>query len=188
MLPLQDLDNLEIQAAEALTMVEAAFPRGEQVIMVHVTGHLLTQIRQWGPLRCSWMFPAESFFGQLKAAVKNRRLPEASIMYRYVMWQAVRSLLSSIAASRSHADSLTTTSPLGCTEQQSVKLAGRSTSAVLSTVDINRVRRWAALNLPDVYESLRRRALSKKYPALHAYLMYAALPIAFRSTFRPDVM
>ena len=158
MLPLQDLDSLEIQAAEALALVEAAFPRGEQVIMMHLAGHLAAQIRQWGPLRATWMFPVESFFGHLKAAVKNRRLPEASIIHRYVMWQGVQSLLGCIEASR-HASSSTTASSQysqGSTEQPVCRLAGRSVSALLSTVDINRVRRWAALNMPDVYESLRR--------------------------------
>ena len=152
---LQDLDSLEVLAAEALALVEAAFLRGEQVIMVHLLGHLAAQSRQWGPLRATWMFPAESFFGYLKAAVKNRRLPEASIIHRYVMWQGVQALLGSIGAS-GQACSSTAAGSQGATEQPVCRLAGRFVSAVLSTADISRVRRWAALNMPDVYESMQR--------------------------------
>ena len=95
---MQDLDNLEVQAAEAPALFEAAFPRGEQVIMVHLTGHLIGQIRQWGPLRCTWKVPVEAFFKNLKAAVRKdggprSGKPEAVIMHSYVMWRGAQSVM-----------------------------------------------------------------------------------------------
>jgi hypothetical protein len=39
---LQSIDALEIEVAEALALLEAAVPRSEMVIMIHLMGHLLT--------------------------------------------------------------------------------------------------------------------------------------------------
>lgn len=77
---LQDIPGIEADMGEALAMFEAVFPRSELVIMMHLAGHLAQQLKDFGPLRSSWMFPLESFLGFLKKAVKNRAQVSSSLI------------------------------------------------------------------------------------------------------------
>jgi hypothetical protein len=50
-------------------------------IMFHlVVDHLADQMAEWGPVRDTWMFAYESFFGLLKKFARNRSAPVATIM------------------------------------------------------------------------------------------------------------
>lgn len=89
---MQGLIELDRQVAEALALLEATIPRGELVMMIHLTGHLPHQILKFGYLRHSWMFPQESFFGVLKRSIAYRKIPEAAIMTRYCLMQTLQRL------------------------------------------------------------------------------------------------
>jgi hypothetical protein len=70
----QETESLKRNVAEALAMYQTAIPASEHVIMIHLMGHLVDQMEQFGPLRGTWMFGLESFLGSLKGAVKNRAM------------------------------------------------------------------------------------------------------------------
>jgi hypothetical protein len=58
-------------------------------IMFHVLEHIPNQIRDWGPVRESWMFCMESFFGKLTRMIKNTHHPISNIMRTYSVSKAV---------------------------------------------------------------------------------------------------
>lgn len=58
---------------EALSLYERDFPRGEMSYSMHQMCHLVEQIREFGPLRDTWMFPFEAYNQVAKKACKNRQ-------------------------------------------------------------------------------------------------------------------
>ena len=60
---------------EALSLYQIHFPRGEMLFTMHQMCHLVEQIREYGPLRETWMFPFEGFMQVVKKACKNRQVP-----------------------------------------------------------------------------------------------------------------
>ena len=62
----QALDALEVEVIEALCWMEAYWPVDDQTSQLHLILHLPQQIREFGPLQESWMFPFEGFIGILK--------------------------------------------------------------------------------------------------------------------------
>lgn len=66
------MDAMELEMAKALAKFEQAIPRSEHVIMMHLAGHLVAQIREYGPLRSHWMYGFESYIKVLKEGAKNR--------------------------------------------------------------------------------------------------------------------
>lgn len=79
-----ELDVLENEAAEVLSLLEAYFPPSFFDIMVHLVVHLVRQIRICGPVFLHWMYPFERYMGIFKKYGKNPYRPDASIVERYV--------------------------------------------------------------------------------------------------------
>ena len=69
---MQDIDTIEELTHLTLAKLEQCIPRSDLAVMFHLAGHLPAQLRQFGPLRATWMFPLEGHLGFLKSAVKNR--------------------------------------------------------------------------------------------------------------------
>ncbi|KAL3648207.1 hypothetical protein CASFOL_007631 [Castilleja foliolosa] len=57
--------------------------------MVHLIVHLVSEIRECGPVHLRWMYPFERYMKILKGYVKNPYRPEASIVERYVAEEAI---------------------------------------------------------------------------------------------------
>ena len=57
---------MEVEVWETLSEMELVLPHSEFVWSLHVTGHVVNYIRDFGPARDWWAFPLEGFLGHLK--------------------------------------------------------------------------------------------------------------------------
>ena len=53
-------------------------------IMVHLTIHLVDEIKLGGPVHCRWMFPIKQDLSKLKSFVRNRSHLGGSIAEAYL--------------------------------------------------------------------------------------------------------
>ncbi|CAM8925426.1 unnamed protein product [Rhodiola kirilowii] len=58
-------------------------------VMVHLTVHLVREIRILGPVHMRWMYPFERYMKILKSYVRNRHRPEGCIVEGYITEEAV---------------------------------------------------------------------------------------------------
>nr|XP_017233077.1 PREDICTED: uncharacterized protein LOC108207129 [Daucus carota subsp. sativus] len=87
-----DVSKLEkLQADVVLTLceLEKIFPPSFFDVMIHLTVHLVRELRLCGPVFYRWMFPFERFNKVLKSYVKNRFYPEGCIAERYLGEESV---------------------------------------------------------------------------------------------------
>jgi len=66
------------------------FPPSFFDIMVHLIVHLVREIRICGPVFLRWMYPIERCMKIFKGYVKNPYRPEASIIERYIVKEAIK--------------------------------------------------------------------------------------------------
>ncbi|CAN1335193.1 hypothetical protein LINPERPRIM_LOCUS36664, partial [Linum perenne] len=52
--------------------------------MVHLTVHLVSEVKLGGPVQGRWMYPVERFLSTLKSYVGNKAQPEGSITEGYL--------------------------------------------------------------------------------------------------------
>jgi len=83
------LDELENEAIILLCQLEMYFPPSFFDIMVHLIVHLVIEIRICGPMFLRWMYPIERCMKIFKGYVKNPYRPEASIVERYIVKEAI---------------------------------------------------------------------------------------------------
>jgi hypothetical protein len=79
-----DLCAMRGQVVEALNMLEAAFPCVMMYIKTHNVLHLVDKIAAVGPLYLTSMFPFERSYRQMKAWIKSRKDPEASLVQNVI--------------------------------------------------------------------------------------------------------
>jgi len=82
-------DDLQNEAAIILCQLEMYFPPTFFDIMVHLIVHLVREIRCCGPVYLRWMYPVERYMKILKGYTKNLHRPEASIVERYIVEEAI---------------------------------------------------------------------------------------------------
>ncbi|XP_052299096.1 uncharacterized protein LOC102608724 isoform X2 [Citrus sinensis] len=58
-------------------------------IMVHLTVHLVREVRLCGPVYLRWMYPFERFLKYLKGYVRNKNRPEGCIAECYIVEEAI---------------------------------------------------------------------------------------------------
>ena len=83
------LDELEKEGYVILSQLEMHFPPAFFDISVHLIVHLVREIRLCGPVSLRWMYPFEQFMKVLKGYSKNPYRPEASIVKRYLVEEAM---------------------------------------------------------------------------------------------------
>ena len=76
----ESLVQLQKDVAVTLCELEMFLPPSFFDIMVHLTIHLVREIRLCGPMFLRYMYPFERAMGQLKAMVRSRSKPEGSII------------------------------------------------------------------------------------------------------------
>ena len=86
---LEKLDDLQKDIVVTLCQLEMYFPPSFFDIMVHLTVHLIRQIKLCGPVYLRWMYPFERYMKILKGYVRNRNRPEGSIIECYIAEEAV---------------------------------------------------------------------------------------------------
>ncbi|XP_062103264.1 uncharacterized protein LOC133814298 [Humulus lupulus] len=83
------LDKLQDEIGKTLCMFERYFPPTFFDIMIHLTVHLVQEVKLCGPVYLRWMYPFERYMKILKGYVRNRYRPEASIVESYIAEESV---------------------------------------------------------------------------------------------------
>lgn len=78
------LDKLQLEIVETLCMFEMYYPPAFFDIMVHLSVHLIKEVKLCGPVYLRWMYPFERYMKVLKSYVRNRYRPEACIVECYI--------------------------------------------------------------------------------------------------------
>ncbi|KAL6319770.1 hypothetical protein AAG906_036828 [Vitis piasezkii] len=73
------LDELQNELVLTLCLLEKYFIPSFFDIMIHLTVHLVREVRLCGPVYLRWMYPFERFMKVLKSYVHNRNRPEGCI-------------------------------------------------------------------------------------------------------------
>ncbi|CAM8932305.1 unnamed protein product [Rhodiola kirilowii] len=84
-----ELDKLQDQIVVTLCQLEMFFPPSFFDVMVHLTVHLVREIRILGPVHMRWMYPFERYMKILKSYVRNRHRPEGCIVEGSITEEAV---------------------------------------------------------------------------------------------------
>ncbi|KAL6334208.1 hypothetical protein AAG906_006801 [Vitis piasezkii] len=83
------LDELQNEVVVTLCLFEKYFPPSFFDIMVHLTVHLVREVRLCGPVYLRWMYPFERFMKVLKGYVRNRNRPEGCIAECYIAEEGI---------------------------------------------------------------------------------------------------
>ncbi|RVW94540.1 hypothetical protein CK203_030792 [Vitis vinifera] len=83
------LDKLQNDLVVTLCLLEKYFPPSFFDIMLHLTVHLVREVRLCGPVYLRWMYPFERFMKVLKGYVRNRNRPEGCIAECYIAEEAI---------------------------------------------------------------------------------------------------
>ncbi|CAM8928793.1 unnamed protein product [Rhodiola kirilowii] len=86
---LTELATLQDQIMVTLCQLEMYFPPSFFDIMVHLTVHLVREIKILGPVHMRWMYPFERYMKIIKGYVRNRNRPEGSIVEGYIVEEAI---------------------------------------------------------------------------------------------------
>lgn len=80
---LSELDRIQQNVVECLSLVELVIPDPELTILFHLLVHCVHYIRLWGPYSSFWMFPMERYVGCLARGITNRSAPTAMLTRFY---------------------------------------------------------------------------------------------------------
>ncbi|KAL6339385.1 hypothetical protein AAG906_032914 [Vitis piasezkii] len=83
------LDKLQNDLVVTLCLLEKYFPPSFFDIMLHLTVHLVREVRLCGPVYLRWMYPFERFMKVLKGYVRSRNRPEGCIAECYIAEEAI---------------------------------------------------------------------------------------------------
>ncbi|XP_073133515.1 uncharacterized protein [Henckelia pumila] len=84
-----ELDALQREIVTVLCLLEKYFPASFFDIMIHLTVHLVWEVKLCGPVWYRQMYPFERFMKTLKDYVRNRNRPEGCIAECYIAEEAV---------------------------------------------------------------------------------------------------
>jgi hypothetical protein len=85
----EELDHMQEDIARILSNLEMFFPPSFFDVMVHLTVHLVDEIKYCGPVFLRNMYPFERFMGILKRYCQNRCHPKASVLQGYTADEVV---------------------------------------------------------------------------------------------------
>lgn len=83
------LDEMQKEIVMILCLLEKYFPPSFFDIMIHLTVHLVREVRLCGPFWYRHMYPFEIFMKILKGYVRNRNRPEGCIAECYIAEEAI---------------------------------------------------------------------------------------------------
>ena len=83
------LSKLQSDVILTLCELEKIFPPSFFDVMIHLTVHLVRELRLCGPVFYRWMFPFERFNKILKSYVRNRFYPEGCIAEGYIKEESI---------------------------------------------------------------------------------------------------
>ncbi|KAH0734461.1 hypothetical protein KY285_010168 [Solanum tuberosum] len=74
-----DLEKLQNRILETSSHLDILFPLSFFTIMIHLTVHLVDEVKQGGPVHYRWMYFFERLLGHFKSLVRNKSQSEGSI-------------------------------------------------------------------------------------------------------------
>ena len=83
------LDALQAEIVLLLCLLEMKFPPSFFDIMVHLTVHLVREVKLGGPVYLRWMYGFERLMKVYKGYVRNRNRPEGCIVESYIAEEIV---------------------------------------------------------------------------------------------------
>ncbi|XP_057779975.1 uncharacterized protein LOC130998576 [Salvia miltiorrhiza] len=83
------LDDIQREIVTTMCLLEKYFLPSFFDIMVHLTVHLVREVRLCGPVWYRWMYPFERYMRVLKTYVRNRNRPEGCMAECYIAEEAV---------------------------------------------------------------------------------------------------
>lgn len=83
------LDDMQRDIVTTLCLLEKYFPPSFFDVMLHLTVHLVREVKLCGPVWYRWMYPFERFMKTLKGYVRNRNRPEGCIAECYIAEEAL---------------------------------------------------------------------------------------------------
>ncbi|KAL0546338.1 hypothetical protein IC582_016245 [Cucumis melo] len=81
----QQLEKLEEDIVVTMCLLEKYFPPSFFTIMMHLTVHIVREVKLCGPVYLRWMYPFERYMKVLKNYVRNRHHPEGCIAKSYIV-------------------------------------------------------------------------------------------------------
>ena len=83
------LNEVHNELVVTLCLLEKYFPPSFFDIMLHLTVHLIREVRLCGPVYFRWMYPFERYMKVLKGYVHNHNWPEGCVAECYLVEEAV---------------------------------------------------------------------------------------------------
>ncbi|XP_034690539.1 uncharacterized protein LOC117918124 [Vitis riparia] len=83
------LNDIQQDIVVTLCLLEKYFPPSIFDIMLHLTVHLVREVRLCGPVYMRWMYPFERYMKVLKGYVRNHNRPEGCIAECYIAEEAL---------------------------------------------------------------------------------------------------
>ncbi|KAL4018173.1 hypothetical protein IC575_021763 [Cucumis melo] len=85
----QQLEKLEEDIVVTMCLLEKYFPPSFFTIMMHLTVHIVREVKLCGFVYLRWMYPFERYMKVLKNYVRNRHRPEGCIAESYIVEEAI---------------------------------------------------------------------------------------------------
>ncbi|KAL0551848.1 hypothetical protein IC582_010937 [Cucumis melo] len=73
-----------------MCLLEKYFPPSFFTIMMHLTVHIVREVKLCGPVYLRWMYSFERYMKVLKNYVRNRNCPEGCIAESYIVEEAIK--------------------------------------------------------------------------------------------------
>ncbi|KAL8154913.1 hypothetical protein AgCh_000317 [Apium graveolens] len=88
------LEKMQSELVETLCQLEKYFPPSFFDVMIHLSVHLVREVKLCGPIFFRWMYPFERYMKAFKGYVRNPAHPEGCIAEAYVAEEAVECLVN----------------------------------------------------------------------------------------------
>ncbi|XP_074362909.1 uncharacterized protein LOC141703230 [Apium graveolens] len=88
------LEKMQSELVETLCQLEKHFPPSFFDVMIHLSVHLVREVKLCGPIFLRWMYPFERYLKAFKGYVRNPAHPEGCIAEAYVAEEAVECLVN----------------------------------------------------------------------------------------------
>ena len=94
MINVDKLEKMQSELVETLCQLEKHFPPSFFDVMIHLSVHLVREVKLCGPIFLRWMYPFERYLKAFKGYVRNPAHPEGCIAEAYVAEEAVECLVN----------------------------------------------------------------------------------------------
>ncbi|XP_074369118.1 uncharacterized protein LOC141709581 [Apium graveolens] len=88
------LEKMQSELVETLCQLEKHFPPSFFDVLIHLSVHLVREVKLYGPIFLHWMYPFERYMKAFKGYVRNPAHPEGCIAEAYVAEEAVECLVN----------------------------------------------------------------------------------------------